>query len=89
MTKIYFPREILPLAAVGVALVDFLVAAGLFVLLLVWFQVPPSWTLLWLPIVLMVHLAFTLGVVLPCAALNVLYRDVRFLVPSGSNSGST
>jgi lipopolysaccharide transport system permease protein len=83
VTKIYFPREILPLGSIGAAFVDFLVSLPLFFLLLIWYEVPLSWTILWLPILVMVQLALILGVVLPAAALTVFYRDVRFIVPLG------
>jgi lipopolysaccharide transport system permease protein len=81
VTKIYFPREILPLACVGAALVDFLVGSILLLPLLAWYQVPLSWALLWTPALLVVQIILILGVVLPAAALNVFYRDIRFVIP--------
>lgn len=81
VTKIYFPREILPIASVGAAFVDFLIASVLLVVLLVWFHTPVSLALLWLPVLLGVQILLTLGIVLPAAALNVFYRDIRFIVP--------
>ncbi len=81
VTKIYFPREILPLASVGAAFVDFLVASSLFLLLLFWYHASLSWTLLWLPLLLVIQVVLVLGIVLPAAALNVFYRDVRFIIP--------
>jgi lipopolysaccharide transport system permease protein len=81
VTKIYFPREILPIASVGAACVDFLVATPLLVALLVWFHVTLSATLLWVPLLLLLQLILILGIVLPASALNVFYRDVRFVIP--------
>ena len=81
VTKVYFPREILPLASVGAAFVDFAVASVVFVALLLWYQVPPSWALLWVPFLILLQVVLVLGVVLPSAAINVFYRDVRFIVP--------
>ena len=81
VTKIYFPREILPLASIGAAFVDFLVASVVLVGLLVWFHTPVTLALLWLPVLLGIQFLLILGIVLPAAALNVVYRDIRFIVP--------
>jgi lipopolysaccharide transport system permease protein len=81
VTKVYFPREILPIASVGAAFVDFLVAGGLLVVVLVYYQIPFEVTLLWVPLLVGVQVLLTLGVVLPASALNVFYRDIRFVVP--------
>jgi lipopolysaccharide transport system permease protein len=81
VTKVYFPREILPIASVCAAFVDFLVAAGLLVLALVYFHIPFTVTLVWVPFLVFVQVMLTLGIVLPAAALNVFYRDIRFMVP--------
>jgi lipopolysaccharide transport system permease protein len=81
VTKIYFPREILPIASVGAALVDFLVASIVLLPALVWFGIPLTPMLAWVPVLLLLQVVLTLGVVLPAAAINVFYRDVRFLVP--------
>jgi lipopolysaccharide transport system permease protein len=78
VTKIYFPREILPLAALLARLLDFAVALTLLVLLMVWFRVPlfpPGW--LFLPMILAIQLTFIVGAGLLLAAANVFYRDVR------------
>jgi len=81
VTKIYFPREILPLASVAASLVDFGVASLLLLLALVYFQIPITLTLLWVPAILALQLVVILGIVLPACALNVFYRDIRFIVP--------
>lgn len=81
VTKVYFPREILPIASIGAAFVDFLVAGGLLVVVLVYFHIPFGVTLLWVPLLVCVQVLLTLGVVLPAAALNVFFRDIRFVVP--------
>jgi lipopolysaccharide transport system permease protein len=81
LTKVYFPRLIIPLAAVSAGLVDFffsfLVLAGL----MVYFHVPLSLRLLWLPLFLLLALVAALGVGLWLSALNVQYRDVQQMVP--------
>lgn len=81
ITKIYFPREVIPLASVLAALLDFLIAAAVFVALLVWYRVPPTWNLLYVAPVLAIQLVFTVGVSLLLSAFTVLYRDVRHTLP--------
>ncbi len=81
VTKIYFPREIFPLAALGACFVDLLIAAVLLIPLLIYYGVPLTWAWLWIPLLLSVQIIFTIGVVLIAAALNVFYRDVRFVLP--------
>lgn len=81
--KIYFPREVLPLAAVAAALVDFLVASTVFVVLMLSFGVVPSWKIIVLPVVLILQIFLTIGIVLVSAAANVFYRDLRFVIPLG------
>jgi lipopolysaccharide transport system permease protein len=83
VSKVYFPREILPIATVGAAFVDFLVATALFVALLFYYGTPMTMALLWVPVLLILQIALTSGVVLFIAALSVRFRDVRFLVPLG------
>jgi lipopolysaccharide transport system permease protein len=84
ITKIYFPREVLPVAALLARLMDFGVAVGLLVVLMLIFQVPvllPS--LLYLPLILAVQLALILGLGLASAAANVFFRDVQSLLTLG------
>lgn len=81
ISKVYFPRVLIPAAAVTAAAVDFLVASMLLVVLCIHYGVAPTTNLLFLPMVvaLMVLLAFSIG--LWMAALNVRYRDVRHALP--------
>ncbi|RIK25935.1 MAG: phosphate ABC transporter permease, partial [Chloroflexi bacterium] len=84
VTKIYFPREVLPVAAMLARLLDFVVAAILVVCLLLFYQMPPfpaGW--LYLPVILSIQLLLLLGLGLACAALNVFFRDVRSLLVLG------
>lgn len=81
VTKIYFPREILPLGAIGAALLDFLFATVVFIGMMVLYNIPLSLSLLWVPLLLVVQLALITGVSLVTSAINVFYRDVRFVVP--------
>lgn len=81
VTKIYFPREILPISSVGAAFFDLCIASFIFVGLIVFYRVPLSASILWLPLLLLVQVLLTLGVVLILSAVNVFFRDVRFLLP--------
>jgi lipopolysaccharide transport system permease protein len=84
ITKIYFPREALPVAALLARLIDFAIAAVVVALLLIVYQVPISLSgLLYLPVALAVELLLILGLGLGCAALNVFFRDVRSLLALG------
>src|ERR1700674_2214509 len=81
ITKVYFPRLILPLSAVVSGLVDF--AIGFVVLLVVTaiYGIKPTLAALWLPVLLLLAVLTALGVGLWMSALNALYRDVRYVVP--------
>lgn len=81
VTKIYFPREILPLASVGAAFVDFLVSAAILAGMMAIYGVRPGWTILWVLPLLALQIALTIAVVLLGSALLVFFRDVRFVVP--------
>lgn len=80
VTKVYFPREILPTAAVFTKVVD--LGAGLIILaaMMTYFGHPPEWTAFWVPILFLIHFLFALGLSLPLAALNLFFHDVRYLV---------
>jgi lipopolysaccharide transport system permease protein len=79
--KVYFPRLIIPLAAVVSGLVDFAVAFVVLFGMMPFYSVQPSWKLVFLPALLLLAFAATTGIGLLLAALNVRYRDVRYIVP--------
>jgi lipopolysaccharide transport system permease protein len=81
--KIYFPREIFPASAILACVVDFLIASGIFVGLMLWYRLPFTASLAWVPVLFAVEVVFVLGVGLFVAASNVFYRDVKYLVPLG------
>jgi ABC-type polysaccharide/polyol phosphate export permease len=81
VTKVYFPREILPLASVFSAGVDFVAAALVYGALMAFYGVAPTAAFVWLLPLLGVQLAFTIGVTLVLSAVNVSYRDVRYALP--------
>lgn len=78
--KVCFAREVLPLSAIVVALVDFAVAGSVLAILMVAYRVPITWTALLLPAVVLIQLAFTAGLALLLAMANLFWRDVRHLV---------
>src|SRR5215831_17870607 len=79
--KIYFPRLVIPLASVLSGIVDFVLAFVVLCGMMFWYGMVPSGNLLWLIPFLLLALLTCLGVSLWFAALNVLYRDVRYVVP--------
>ena len=81
ISKVYFPRLIVPVASSVVALVDFLVTLVLFFLMMALYQYPPDWRVVFLPLFVVLALAAALGPALILASLNVKYRDFRFIVP--------
>ena len=80
VTKVYFPREILPFGAVIVALFDFLVASVVLIGLMLYYGVGVHWTIVLLPLILLVQLAFTTGVALLVAMGNLFYADVKYVL---------
>jgi homopolymeric O-antigen transport system permease protein len=79
VTKVYFPREIFPFSAIAVALVDFLVASSALAVLMVYYRVTPTTTLLLLPVLVAVQAAFTAALALFLSMANLFYRDVKYL----------
>ncbi len=79
VTKVYFPREIFPISIVLVCLVDFLIANVVLLTMMLYYGIMPSASILYLPVVLTVHLMFTIGVGLFLAMANLFYRDVKYL----------
>ncbi len=81
ITKIYFPRLAIPFATVGAALVDLAVASGLLAVLMLWFGRPPGWGLLMAPLFVALMTLLAVGVGTFLAALNVSYRDFKYVIP--------
>jgi lipopolysaccharide transport system permease protein len=79
VSKVYFPREIFPFSTVLVCLVDFAVGSIVLAVLMLWYHVPVGASLLWLPLVLVVHVVFTAAVALMLSMANLFYRDVKYL----------
>src|SRR6266404_942652 len=81
ITKVYFPRMIIPGAAVGASLVDLLISFLLLVPLMFYYHIHVSWNLLALPLITLIAVLLALGVGMWMSGLNVKYRDVRFALP--------
>ncbi len=81
VTKIYFPREIIPISSVLASFIDFLVATLVYLGLVIFYQVPISVTVFLVPVLLTIQILLTVGIVLISSALTVFYRDIRFVVP--------
>lgn len=81
ISKVYFPRLIIPTSAVIVSFVDFLISFVILLGLMVWFKYVPDWRILLLPLFIFMCFAAALGFGLWIAALNVKYRDFRYLIP--------
>jgi lipopolysaccharide transport system permease protein len=81
ISKVYFPRLIIPAGAVITSLVDFLISAALMVPLMIWFRFIPDWRLLTLPLFTLIAFLAALGPGLFLTALNVKYRDFRYVMP--------
>lgn len=77
VTKIYFPREIIPLSGVAINFIDYLIGLAVYFVLLFVYRVPVTWNFLWLLPLVLLLLVYTTSVSLLLAALNVYYRDVK------------
>lgn len=81
ISKVYFPRLIVPAATVAVAFIDFLVSFTLLIGLMAWYAWVPSWNIVLLPIFVVLACLASLGPSLWITALNVRYRDFRYIIP--------
>ncbi|MFD2936542.1 ABC transporter permease [Spirosoma flavum] len=81
VTKVYFPRLIMPISSVAVSFIDFLVSLGLFIVLAIWYRFIPDWHLLLLPAFIALALLASFAFGLFFAAVNVKFRDIGQLIP--------
>ena len=81
ISKVYFPRLIVPTSAVIVSFVDFLISGMILLGLMAYYNFVPDWRILTLPVFILISFAASMGVGLWLAALTVQYRDFRFVVP--------
>lgn len=81
ISKVYFPRLVVPTSAVIVSFVDFLISGVILLGLMAWYNAVPSWRIVTLPLFVAIAFAAAMGAGLWLAALNVQYRDFRYVVP--------
>jgi lipopolysaccharide transport system permease protein len=81
ISKVYFPRLIIPTSSVIVSFVDFMISGIILLGLMTWYNFIPGWRVLTLPLFILVAFAAAMGAGLWLAALNVEYRDFRYIVP--------
>jgi len=81
ISKVYFPRMIIPAASVITSLVDFFISLGLMFLLLIWYGTVPSINLVFLPLFIIMAFFASFGIGLWLTALNLKYRDFKYVVP--------
>lgn len=79
--KVFFPRLTIPIATVLAGVVDFIFAFAVLLIMMLWYGITPGWQVLYLPFFLLLAVVTSLGVGLWLAALNVEFRDVRYVVP--------
>ena len=81
ISKVYFPRLIVPTATIVVAFADFLISFCILIVLMAWYQFLPNWQILLLPAFILSAFLATIGPALWISALNVRYRDFRYIIP--------
>ena len=81
ISKVYFPRLVIPTSSVIVSFVDFLISSIILIVLMLWYNFWPSWRFIALPALIVIAFATAMGAGLWIAALNVKYRDFRYIVP--------
>ena len=81
ISKVYFPRLIIPASSIITSFVDFLISGIILVAIMVWYQFVPGWRIVTLPFFIVIAFAAAMGAGLWLTALNVRYRDFRYVVP--------
>src|SRR5215813_11352733 len=81
ISKVYFPRLIVPTATIVVAFADFLITFSILILMMVWYWYVPGWRMLVLPAFTMLAFIVSIGPALWITSLNVKYRDFRYVIP--------
>ena len=81
VSKIYFPRLVVPLSTVGVSLVDFLITLPILVVVMIWYGYAPTWRIVFLPLFVLLTMLASLSIGILLCAVNVGYRDFRYVLP--------
>lgn len=79
--KVYFPRLVMPLSGILSPVVDFAIAFIILIGMMFYYQIYPTWAIIWLPVFILLALVTAFGVGLWLSAINVQYRDVRYVLP--------
>jgi lipopolysaccharide transport system permease protein len=79
--KVYFPRLVVPISTVLSGAVDFVLAFGVLLVMMMYYHIVPTVNVVWIPLLVMLTVVTSLGVGLWLAALNVQYRDIRYIIP--------
>lgn len=80
ITKVYFPRMVIPLTPVISALVDFVIALGMLGLLMIGFKIAPTWNIVFLPLLVLLMILTAAGIGMWLSAMAIQYRDIRYAV---------
>lgn len=83
VTKVYFPREIMPISVVIAGFVDFLIALVIFIGMLFFYHVQIGLPILLYPVIILIQVIITVGITMLVSALDVFFRDIRFILPLG------
>lgn len=81
LRKVYFPRLAMPIASILAGVVDFALAFSVLLVMMVWYGIMPTVNVLWLPLLFLLAFCTALGISLWLSAMNVRYRDVRYITP--------
>ncbi|MDD5728304.1 MAG: ABC transporter permease [Victivallales bacterium] len=81
VSKIYFPRIVIPSTSLIVSLIDFLISMAIFAVLMLWYRFVPGWKIIFIPGFLLLACIAALGIVYWVSALNVKYRDFKYVIP--------
>jgi lipopolysaccharide transport system permease protein len=81
ITKVYFPRALLPASSAVGGILDFLVGSGFLIIMMIYYRVKPGWSLLLAPLFVLDMVVLVFGVSMLLAAMNVRYRDVKYAIP--------
>lgn len=80
ITKIYFPREVFVISAIAAKIVDFVLACSIFIVFMIYYQLPISWHILWVIPIFLIQQLFTYALSLILATANLFYRDIQYLL---------
>ena len=81
ISKVFFPRLIIPTSSIITGLVDFMISFAILLILMVYYRFAPTWNILLVPVFLLIAIFFALGIGLYLTSLNVKFRDFRYIIP--------